>query len=150
MSESPWRYYLRFYQKYYPLIFLSVLVSIGQALTLLPIPRLVSYLFDTAVPNKNFTMFFPIGLLLIGLQLTNFILALWNQHNILKITKQVIKNLRLEILKKYYTFSRTYYTQVNSSNLHTLLVQDTLRIDKMSNALVAHIIPSLIICLGLT
>jgi len=150
MNVSAWRYYIQFYKDSYHLLLLSIVASIGQSVLLFPIALLVRYVFDVIIPTSNYSRLVLIGVAILGLYLTNMGLALWTRYIVLKITKVAIQRLRVEILKKFYAFSRSYYSQADRSQLHTSIVEDTRRLDVMSNAVVAQVIPALLICAALS
>jgi ABC-type bacteriocin/lantibiotic exporter with double-glycine peptidase domain len=145
-----WHYYLKLYKKYHYLLGLSILASLIQSICLAPITWLIANIFDQAIPKQNTEILIKNCLLILLLYICNMLLIMWNRYTILKITKTVLQKLRQTLLEKFYNFSRHYYTQTNHSDLHTIIVQDTLRIDVMSNMLVARLIPSLLICIVLS
>ena len=59
------------------------------------------------------------------------------------MTKIAIRRLREALLEWCYARSRTYYGDADLGQLHTRIVQDTERVDVMSNALVAQLLPAL-------
>ncbi|MBW4497062.1 MAG: ABC transporter ATP-binding protein/permease [Oscillatoria princeps RMCB-10] len=146
MNLPAWRYYSQLYKDYYHLLFWSVAASLGQSAVFFPIALLVRHVFDVAIPTGNLSLLALTGVAVLVLYAGNMALALWTRYIILKITKIAIQRLRVELLNKFYAFSRSYYSQADTSQLHTIAVQDTLRLDMMSNALVAQVIPALLIC----
>lgn len=146
MNRFAWYYYSQFYKGSYHLLFLSIAASMVQAALLFPITLLVRHIFDVVIPTNNYSLLLLTGVGIIALYLANMGLALWIRHNTLRITKISIQRFRIEILQKLYALSRHYYSQIDRSQLHTIAVQDTLRLDIMSNALVANAIPAILIC----
>jgi ATP-binding cassette subfamily B protein len=146
MNLPAWRYYSQLYKDSYHLLFWSVAASLGQSAVFFPIALLVRHVFDVAIPTGNLSLLALTGVTVLVLYAGNMALALWTRYIILKITKIAIQRLRVELLNKFYAFSRSYYSQADTSQLHTIAVQDTLRLDMMSNALVAQVIPALLIC----
>ena len=149
MNLSAWRYYCQFYRGSYRALLMSSVISVGQSVALLPIALLVRHAFDVAIPAGNFSRLAWIGVTIIFLYLLNGGMTLWTRHVILHTTKRVIQRFRGEILKKFYILPRAYYSQASLSRLHTIMVQDTERLDIMSNALVAQLIPAFFISLAL-
>lgn len=149
MNVSVWKYYLQFYQgsRFYFIlnIFLSVLLSI----TVVPIALMVRLIFDEAIPKKNVSQLIGFSIIIFILYILNGGLTLWSRYISLNITKVAIKRMRDEIVKKIYVFPRSYYTAKDHMVFHTRIVQDTLRVDVMSNALVAQFFPSILIIVGL-
>jgi len=131
------------------LLILSVIASIMQALILLSIALLVRHVFDDLIPAGNFHLLALVGTGIVFLYLINGGITLWTRHVILKTTKAAIQRFRGEILGKFYAFSRSYYSEADRSKLHTIMVQDTERLDIMSNAVIAQLIPALLISVAL-
>ena len=146
MNLSAWHYYSQFYKGSYHLLCLSIVTSIGQSALLFPITLLVRYVFDVIIPTSKYSLLVLIGVTIIALYLVSMGLALWVRYNTLRITKATINLVRVEILKKFYSFSCLYYSQADQSQLHTIVVLDTKRLEIMSNALVAKLMPALLIC----
>lgn len=150
MNIPAWQYYRNCYRGTFRKIFFVILISFGQAILYLPTLLLIRYTFDRAIPSGKVSTLILIGVAIILLYLTEGGITLYIRYTVLEITKNVIKFLREEILVKFYSFSRAYYDRANRSQLHTQAVQDSERVDVMSNALVAQIIPSLFISVALS
>jgi len=150
MNISAWRYYGRFYQDHYRELFLGLVVSIGQSLIILPIALLVRYAFDDLLPTRDLYTLALTGLVIVLLYLINGGATLWTRYVILKTTKIIIQQFRDEILIKFYTFSRSYYSEADRGRLHANMVQDTERLDIVTNALFAQLVPALFISLALS
>jgi glycosyltransferase involved in cell wall biosynthesis len=106
----------------------------------------VAVVLSVSLAALNYSLLVLIGAAIIALYLANMGLALWVRYITVRITKTTIQRFRIEIWKKLYTFSHLYYSQLDQSQLHTIVVQDTQRLDIMSNALVAQVIPAVLIC----
>ncbi len=139
-----WRYYVKFYQGSHGVLLLTVLISVVQSLFVLPIAFLVRYVFDKVLPAGDVYLLLFTGLTILLLNLINDGIILWTRYITLKITKIAIRRFREELLHKAYTFSRAYYTETDMSKLHASIVQDTERLDVMSNALVSLFLPALV------
>ena len=146
MNLLAWQYYLQFYRGHYRWLSAVVLVSVGQVFILLPIPLVMRYLFDELlVPNADrgrLVLAVSSIILLYGL---NSAIALWTRYSMLKIGKIAIRNFWLELLKRLYSLSRLHYHQIDQNRLHTIINQDTRRLDVMMNNLIAQVIPSVLI-----
>ena len=150
MNVQAWRYYLRFYRGSFLKLFLAVFISAGQAAINLAILFLVKYIFDKVIFTGKFSTLVLIGLGVFSLYLINSGLTIWIRYLILKITKIVTQKLRSEILKKFYTLSHLFNTEADRGKLHTIAVQDTERLDVMSNALVGQLMPGIFIGVALS
>ena len=150
MNAQAWRYYLRFYRGSFLKLFLAVFISAGQAAINLAILFLVKYIFDKVIFSGKFSTLVLIGLGVFSLYLINSGLTIWIRYLILKITKIVTQKLRSEILKKFYTLSHLFNTEADRGKLHTIAVQDTERLDVMSNALIGQLMPGIFIGVALS
>lgn len=155
MMPKHWLFYQKNYLDSLKIIFFCILIACIQAILLVYITVLVQEIFDKIIPQKNKIQLFLVGLMIIGLYITNGILALWVRFWILSITKKIIQNIRNKVLTHFFTLSETEQKKTTSNQIHLqhLLIQDTERINIMSNALVAQLLPSFIIssviCVGL-
>ena len=105
---------------------------------------LVRYAFDKVIPDRDPGLLLLIGVTILLLYVANAAVTLWVRHRTLRLTKIAIRRLREELLGKLYTFSRTYYTRADRSKLHAGIVQDSERLDVMTYALVAQLIPAIV------
>jgi len=149
MSLSIWKYYAGFYRGSYLKLALTMILSIGQSLLVIPTVLIVKYLFDTIIPSGIFIDLFLFGAVLLLLNLVNILITLYTRHLTLRTTKQAVSEIRTELLNKCYLLPRSWFAGSDINRLHASIVQDTFRIDVMSNALVAQIFPSLLIIFGL-
>lgn len=149
MNRSAWRYYARLYRGSYRTLLLSLVVSVGQSILVLAITYLIAYAFDEVIPTRDSGLLILTGVAIVMLYLLNGAGALWTRYVILRITKSAILQLRCDILEKFYAFSRSYYSETDRGTLHTMAVQDTERLDIMSNALVADFVPALLTSIAL-
>lgn len=144
MSDlSRWRHFAGFYRGAYGALFLIVLISVLQALLVLPITHLVRYSFDTIIPSGAVGLLVIAGVLSLALNLANSAVTLWTRHLTLTVTKNAIADYRRELVNRLYLLPRAFYDKAELARLQTTLVEDTQRLDIMSNALVALFIPSL-------
>ena len=150
INVPAWQDYARFYQRSHRALIFTVLVSVGQSLLVLPIAMLVRYAFDKVIPNRDSGLLVLIGASILLLYVANAGVTLWARRRFLSLTKMAIRRLREELLGKLYTLSRAYYTVVDRSKLHASIVQDSDRLDAMSNALVAQLIPAIVTSVALS
>ena len=146
MNKEAWKFYLRVYNKRdFLRLAWAIFLSMVQAFLLLLIPFLIRYIFDDVIPAQRIRILVVVGLVLFFIYLINSVISLWTRHIALCTTKTAIKRIREQILEKYYSLSHSFFNDTDRSRLHTVVVQDTERMDVMSNALVAQLIPSLFI-----
>ena len=150
MNLPAWRYYTQFYRGFHRWLILSVAIAAVQSAVYLPIALLVRTVFDRVIPKHDFGLLLYIGLAILALYLVDAGLTLYTRYLGLRITKHAIQRFRDELLKRLYTYSRSFYTEADRSQLHASVVQDTERLDVMTNALVVQFLPAFITSLALS
>jgi len=150
MKFNSWKYFIQLYKGESPKLVFSIFLSITQGLLVLPIAFLVRYAFDEVIPSGNIKSLILIGIGILLLNSATQALTLWSRYLTLKTNKLAVKRFRNELLNRCFDFSRSYYSEADRSRIHAVIVQDTERLDWMSNALVALFLPSLIVCVGLS
>jgi len=76
--------------------------------------------------------------------------VLWVRSVTLRTTKVAVARIRFDLLSRLYVLSRTFYSDGDRGGLHTVIVQDTERVDVMSNAIVSRVLPSLLAAIALS
>lgn len=145
MLKQEWKYYNDLYRKHYLKLLLSIVVSLGQTIFVLPILFIIKYVFDDLIPNESYILIIWMGVALFLLNIGSYGLNLWASHITLKTTKLVITKIRNHLLEKCFNLSRSILTKTDLSTAHARIVQDTHRLDVMSNALIFQFIPQVII-----
>ncbi|HEY3258200.1 MAG TPA: ABC transporter ATP-binding protein, partial [Gemmatimonadaceae bacterium] len=84
-----------------------------------------------------------------ALQLAVGAIALAARHVSLRTTKQAIYRLRQSLLAKLYAMPHTWLQRADLVRLHTQIVDDTERLDNMSNVLVAILVPATLSAIAL-
>ena len=131
-------------------LILSVLLSITQSISLLPLGLIVQYLFDNIHDNADIKAL-TIGILLsILLILFNTIVVLYNKHISLTLIKSFISDLREKLIHKLLFLNANFYVSEDLDKIHSHIVQDTERLDNMAAALLSQLIPSVIVIIGLS
>lgn len=144
MNLAPARFYLRFYRGSAGKLGLGILVACLQPLIILPMPLVVRHVFDHVIGSGRISSLLAFGVLAVGLEFAYACLGLWVSHLILTSTKAAILELRAAILGRFYSFSRAFHTRHDRPDLHTKIVQDTERLDIMSNALAGRGLPAML------
>jgi ATP-binding cassette subfamily B protein len=127
----------------------SVAVAAAQALVLIPIALLVRHAFDESIPSGDAGEVTLIGAATLGLYLLSSALGLWARSIALRATKRSVTELRADLLAKLYSLPRSWFDQRDAAKVHGTIVQDSERIDQMTNSLVAQLLPTAVVALGL-
>ncbi|MCA1552815.1 MAG: ABC transporter ATP-binding protein/permease [Chloroflexi bacterium] len=145
IQPGAWHFYARFYRKTYRWLLLSVAISAMQSLLVVPSALVLRFAFDTVIPAKDMTALTASGFALVLLNALSVGANLCSRYITLRTTKLAIRDLRAQLLEKLYQLSRDYLTRHDSGSLHTLIVQDSERLDVMSNAFMSQVLPSAIV-----
>lgn len=142
MIPAPWRYYAEKYRGQFWQTFASAVLAVLGFLFVIPSVAIVRMIFDRALPQSNFRLLVLAG---VGLVVMNFAsggLSLLTRRIALKTTKLVICHIRADLLTKMYSISRRYFSETESSLLHSRIVHDSERVDLMTNSILSGVLPS--------
>ena len=149
MNRWAWRWYASYYRHARGRLAASVALSIGQSLLVLPMAYLVKFALDRAVGAHAVRLLLISGAGILALHIGNTLAALATKHLSLTTTKRAIAALRLDLIDRMYAFSAGFYGRSELSGLHSTIVQDTERLDMMSNALLSQFLPAMAVGAGL-
>ena len=149
MKKSCWIDYFQTYKYHRYSLFLAIVLSVAQSLVMVLLALLVAYLFNHVIKRPDFHLLVWIGPGIVMLYLLGNVLALMGRNQSLNVTKSVIKSIRVEIVQRLYSYPQKYYDIADRSKLHTIVVQDTERLDVMTNALISIILPAMVMSFGL-
>ena len=149
MKGSPLRAFLGLYRGSERRIAVSVAISIGQSLLLIPIAVLVRHIFDRLIPHGQSAAIVGNGALILALYLASAAIGVLTKRYVLRTTKDVIARLRGDVLERVYSFPRAYFDRTDLGTLHSMIVQETERLDLMSTVLVGNMLPAAVISVAL-
>jgi ABC-type bacteriocin/lantibiotic exporter with double-glycine peptidase domain len=144
-----WRQLLRLLEGSRRQVLVSLALSLGQSILLIPIALLVRQGFDQAIPQNDTGQLVLIGAGILALFLASSALGLLTRWIALKATKRSVAVLRGKLLAKIFTLPRAYFDRSDLGKLHSVVVADTERLDQMSNALVTMLLPAATIAVAL-
>jgi ABC-type multidrug transport system fused ATPase/permease subunit len=127
-----------------------VVVSIAQALLLIPIAKLVQRAFDREIPRGHAGAVAVIALIMLGLYVASTALNLLTRWISLKVTKQAVTRLRVRLVERLLRLSRPELDRSSATELQSIVVQDSERIDQMSNTIIAVLMPAVLVAIGLS
>ncbi len=142
MIPTPWRYYAEKYRGQFWQIFASAALAVVGFLFVVPSVVLVRLIFDRALPHSDFRLLMLAGAGMVGLNLVTGGLSLLVRRIALKTTKRVISHIRADLLIKMYSISRRYFSETESSLLHSRIVHDSERVDVMTNSILSDLLPA--------
>lgn len=143
------RGYLSFYSGMRLAVGLALTLAVVQPLALIPIPWLAKRAFDTFISRGDVAALALAGLAILVLQLAHAGLALWARRVTLDVSKRAIARMREDLIAKFYSLPRTFLAEADRAALHTRAVDDTERLDVMTNALVTQFLPPVLVGVAL-
>jgi ATP-binding cassette subfamily B protein len=139
---APWRYYLRKYRgQGWPILAGAALAALGFAFVI-PSVMLVRMIFDRAIPRADFRLLALASFGIVALNLVTGGLSLLVRRIALNSTKRLICQIRADLLIKMYSISRRYFSETESSIIHTRIVYDSDRVDYMTNSILSDLLPA--------
>jgi ATP-binding cassette subfamily B protein len=156
-SRSVWRLLdqraLAFFAGYYRgrmgRVVLFTLLASAQSLLLLPVLQLVRDAFDRAIPSGDVRGLTWIGVQIVLLRALGSVIGLILRSSMLKTIKGAVTELRHDLLTRLYSLSSTYFGHADLDRMQTRIVQDSERIDNLSNTILSGILPALFTSLAL-
>ncbi len=91
-------------------------------------------------PISDFSVSASVGI--VALNLVTGGLSLLVRRIGLNSTKRLIFHLRAQLLIKMYSISRRYFSETESSLIHSRIVYDSDRVDQMTNSILSELLPA--------
>ncbi|MDH5504355.1 MAG: ABC transporter ATP-binding protein/permease [Acidimicrobiia bacterium] len=149
MNWGAFRRYIALYRPSRGRLAWGVLLSILNALTLIPIPIFVRRAIDEAIPARDINLLLTIGAMILGLTLVGAGLSLWGGYVTAAVVRDAIKRLRQDAVEKLFLVSRRFVTSQEPSVLHDQIVQESGRIDRGTKAVFDTYLPGFVIVIGI-
>jgi ATP-binding cassette subfamily B protein len=142
LDVEAWRYFERCAPGRRGILLLCGLVAAAQSLLLLPVLLLIRHAVDTVIPQRQMWRLVEIGAAIFALRALGSLIALWLRAAHVRVLKEATFRLREDLLQRLFTLSRSAYTRLDRDTTHTRIVLDTERVDEMSHAVVARLLPA--------
>ena len=150
MIPAPWRYYAKKYRgQGWPIVASAALAVIGF-LFVIPSVLLVRVIFDRAIPHADFRLLALASVGIVALNLVTGGLSLLVRRIALNSTKRLIYQIRADLLIKMYSISRRYFSETESSFIHSRIVYDSDRLDQMTNSILSELLPAAVCSLAVS
>jgi subfamily B ATP-binding cassette protein MsbA len=146
--RDPYLRYLEMFRPFLGKLCLGVLLSVAWGMVLLPVPMLFKRIIDLRIAQADLHGLALDGGLIVGFYLLNLCLSVSSKYLILKVTKSVIMRLRSDTVNKLQQLSISFYDSEDLGRLHARVIQDTEKVDVMSNFIVSVLMVSLITACG--
>lgn len=121
-----------------------------QAISLIPVALLTRQLFDQILPQKDTSALFTTLGLIFCLLTINAVVAIANRYLVLRMVKSSVGQMRNDLLENLLTMSLLESSRQNVDLLHSQVVHDSERVDKMISSLLSQFLPSLLVVAGLS
>ena len=144
LNRAAWLYYAGRYRQQNQSLILTVILCALQFVFVLPTIYLVQHVFDVVIPRGDLRGVFWDGLTIVLCQSAYTVFVLWVRSVTLRTTKIAVGSIRYDLISRLYALSRTFYGDADRGALHNTIVQDTERVDMMSNAIVSRVLPSML------
>jgi ABC-type multidrug transport system fused ATPase/permease subunit len=126
----------------------GVLLALGQIIFLLILPWLFK-LAVSGIASRSWLYLAGIGMLILVVQLLASGLSLGARWQTLNATKEIIRQLRDDLIRTLLFTSHQRYSGLDRAFVHTRIIDDTERLDVMLNAVAVNLLPAAIASLGL-
>jgi ABC-type multidrug transport system fused ATPase/permease subunit len=137
-----WRYFESRSPGKLSVLLLFGLAAAAQSLLLLPVLLLIRHAVDTVIPQRQFGLLIQIGAAIFALRAAGALAALWLRAAHVRVLKQATFRLREDLLARLFSLSRAAYTRLDRDTTHARIVLDTERLDEMTHAVVARLLPA--------
>lgn len=124
------------------LALLSLLLSVAQSLAFIPIALLVQRIFDDAIPGGERSELLLLTAGIAMLYLAGLGLGLAGRYAVLAVSKPAVARVRSELVKRVMSLPTAFHDESDRGRLHSLIVQDTERLDVMAKSLLSIVIPA--------
>jgi ABC-type bacteriocin/lantibiotic exporter with double-glycine peptidase domain len=131
-------------------LLLTAALALVQSLLTVPIGLLFKRVIDHTIPGGHGGELLVICGLLIVCGLATSGLALYTRHLVLGATKHAVMMLRARLLEHVQALPASWADRQDSGLLHTVIVQDTERIDTMLSATAGDLLPAVIVATALS
>lgn len=148
MNLNAWVFFGRFYKGSAIKIWLTLVLSFAQAGATIAVLLLIRYTFNQAIVSRDMLSFSLVGTGIILIYFLNAGIMFLGRNLSFEITKNATLRLRDEILKKFYSLSHAYNNEADRSRIHAVVVEDTQRLDRMSDS-IAKFLPAFLLSLAL-
>jgi ABC-type bacteriocin/lantibiotic exporter with double-glycine peptidase domain len=143
-DRRAWGYFAQYYRAASGGLALYALIASAQSLLVLPVLYCVRFAFDVAIPRGDIRLLLLLGAGIFMTRVANSAVSLYMRRLIVRIIKRAVMALRCDLVARLYALSREYYSGADVDRLHTRVVQDTERVDNMSNSLLSATLPAIL------
>ncbi len=137
------RFFLGYYRSRVPRLLVFTAGALLQSTLVLPVLALIQYAFDRAIPAGDVASLVKVGVAIIFVRVLGTLLSLALRSQVLHTIKGAVTELRRDLVSRLYRLSHRYFASADLAVLHTRIVQDSERVDHLSNTLFSGVVPAL-------
>lgn len=149
LDAEAWRFFASCFRGKLKILLGYAAVATAQSLLVLPVLFLIRHAFDVVIPRRNVSLLVLMGLGILAIRIANSGISLWLRAGHIRVIKDAVQRLREDLLTRLYVVSRWHYTRADRNTTHAQIVQDTERLDNMSNQVVSTLLPAVFTTLAL-
>lgn len=148
-AAGAWSYYCRLYGNRYGALCCAVVAAVAQSLMLLPVPLIVGYLIDRALPanSPKLVLLAASGIFVALAAYAGF--AFLTRYYAFKANASAVCRLRSDLLAQWFRLSRAFFSRADHGRLHANMVQDSERVVMMGSVLIEQFLPAALTCFAL-
>ncbi|MEQ8842790.1 MAG: ABC transporter ATP-binding protein [Acidimicrobiales bacterium] len=129
-------------------IALATALSIVQALALLPIPLLLGYAFDTALPDERKGLVLGLAAGVSAAVLVSGAASVVSMYFQIGTATRIGQDLRGALIRRLFDAPRTMFDRSLVGDIHDRVVTDSLRAVEMFGAALNKLVPDIVITVG--
>ena len=137
-----WRYFLRFIRMRGMRLLVLSCAGALRSLLLVPILLMTREIFDVAIPRAEHVRLFWLAGGIVAARLLYSAVLILMRHMVVRHIQRVMQDLRGDLVGHLYRLNRAFHIAADRNGLHARIVQDTARVDQLSNALFSAVIPA--------
>ena len=138
-----------FYRRSWKRLLLGVSLAALQTVFLLPMPVLIQRVIDDAIPNRKRGEILALAGGMVALTIATAVVTLVARRITLGVTKRVARDVRREVLDRLNRAPRQFHITADQGTLHEMVVRETDRVDLMTSSMLADLLPSIVLIVGM-
>ncbi|MEA2001924.1 MAG: ABC transporter ATP-binding protein [Actinomycetota bacterium] len=148
-TASPSRQFRSFFPGTNNKLSAIVASSLLSAALLIPVPLVIQYILDEAIPSETTSRVLMAGSILVALLIANELSVFVRRSIVAKHGKGATESLRHAMLVKLHDLPINYHRRTEPATLHERIVLQTTSIDAMVQALLTTVIPTVVLTAGI-
>ncbi len=144
-DPSAWAYLLHFYKPRWRSLLALLVVSVAQAMILIPLLFCVRLALDVAIRGGDIKLLVLLGAGVFGARIISSILALGARSIGAYVAKAAVAEARLEFLERLYALSRAFHGASDASRLYARIAQLSERVDQATTNALSDAGPAVIV-----